>query len=61
MYSGITKMYYRKTLGKVFTTPVKIEGTPKHFFPSKLLFIVVHVLPLLKLGVCASRNQVVAR
>jgi len=27
MYSGITKIYYRKTVGHVFTKPVKIEGT----------------------------------
>ena len=27
MYSGITKMYYRKTVGHVFTKPVQIEGT----------------------------------
>ena len=26
MYSGITKLYYRKTLGHVFTKPVQIEG-----------------------------------
>jgi len=30
-YSGITKNYYRKTAGHVFTKPVQIEGT--HFFP----------------------------
>jgi len=42
MYSGITKIYYRKTVGYVFTKPVQIEGIT-HFFPSKLFFfIVVH-------------------
>jgi hypothetical protein len=27
MYSGITKIYYRKTVGQVFTKTVQIEGT----------------------------------
>jgi len=34
MYSGITKVYYRKTVGHIFTKPVQIEGTTqKIFFP----------------------------
>ena len=33
MYSGITKIYYRKTVGHVFTKPVQIEGTTKKLFP----------------------------
>jgi len=33
MYSGITKIYYRKTVGHVFTKPIQIEGTTQHFFP----------------------------
>jgi len=41
MYSGIRKIYYRKTLGHVFTKPVQIEGTTIFF--SKLFFIVVHI------------------
>jgi len=45
MYSGITKIYYRKTVGHVFTKPVQFEGTTQNF---------------LKMGVCASRNQVIA-
>ena len=32
MHSGITKMYYRKTVGHVFTKPVQIEGTTQNFF-----------------------------
>ena len=28
MYSGITKICYRKTVGYVFTKPVQIEGPP---------------------------------
>jgi len=43
IYSGITKIYYKKTLGHVFTKTVQIEGTSqKKFFHSKLFFIVVH-------------------
>jgi hypothetical protein len=33
MYSGITKIYYRKTVGHVFRKPVQIEGTSQIFFP----------------------------
>jgi hypothetical protein len=32
MYSGITKIYYRKTAENVFMKPVQIEGTTKKFF-----------------------------
>jgi hypothetical protein len=34
MYSGITKIYGRKTVGHVFTKTVQIEGTTQHFFPA---------------------------
>jgi hypothetical protein len=38
------KIYYRKTVGQVFTKQtVQIEGTTQNFFPSKLFFIVVHI------------------
>ena len=43
MYSGITKIYYRKTVGHVFRKPVQKEGTTENYFPSKLFFIVVHI------------------
>jgi hypothetical protein len=43
MYSGITKIYYRKTVGHVFTKPVQIEETTQFFPPSKLFFIVVPI------------------
>jgi len=44
IYSGITKIYYRKTVGYIFTKHVQIEGTTQNFFfPSKLFFIVVHI------------------
>jgi hypothetical protein len=32
MYSGITKIYYRKTVGHVFTKPVQIEGKIQNIF-----------------------------
>ena len=32
MFSGITKNYYRKTVGHVITKPVQTEGTNKIFF-----------------------------
>jgi hypothetical protein len=31
MYSGITTIYYRKTVGHVFAKPVQIEGTTQKF------------------------------
>ena len=44
MYSVITKIYYRRTVGHVFMKSVQIEGTTQHFvFPSKLFFTVVHI------------------
>jgi len=33
MYSGITKIYYRKKAGHVFTKPVQVEGTTPKIFP----------------------------
>ena len=42
-YSGITKIYYRKTVGHVFTKPVQIEGKTKKFSPQLVFFIVVHI------------------
>jgi hypothetical protein len=38
MYSGITKMYDRKTVRHVFTKPVQIEGTTQKFFSQKFVF-----------------------
>jgi len=32
MYSRITKIYYRKTVGHIFTKSVQIEGTTQIFF-----------------------------
>jgi hypothetical protein len=39
MYSGITKIYDRKTVGHVFTKPVQIEGTTKSPPPPKVVFL----------------------
>jgi len=33
MYSGITKIYYKKTARHVFTKPIQIEGTTQTFPP----------------------------
>jgi len=33
MYSWITKIYYKKTVGHVFTKPVQTEGTTHKCFP----------------------------
>ena len=44
MYSGITNICYRKTVGHVFTKPVQLGGTTRtFFFPSKLFFIVLNI------------------
>jgi len=43
MYSGITKIYYRKTVRHVFTKPVQIEGKIQSPLQSTLFFIVVHI------------------
>ena len=44
MYSYITKIYYMKTAGPVFTKPVQIEGTTQKMFPpNKLFIILVHI------------------
>ena len=44
MYSGITKIYYRKAVGHVFTKPVQIEGTTQTFFPPSKLFLTLRRL-----------------
>jgi len=44
MYSGTTKIYYRKTVGHVFIKSMQIEGaTQKFFFPIKLFITTVHI------------------
>ena len=39
MYTGNTNIYYRNTVGHVFTKPVQIEGKTEFFPPSTLFFI----------------------
>ena len=43
MYPGITKIYYRKTAGYVFTKPVQIEGTTQKIFFLVKFFVLVHI------------------
>jgi hypothetical protein len=43
MYSGITKIYDRKTVGHVFTKPVQIEGKTQKTFSQKVVSIIVHI------------------
>jgi hypothetical protein len=43
MYSGITKIYYWKTVVHLFMKPVQIEGKTQKFFPRKLFFINIHI------------------
>jgi hypothetical protein len=38
MYSGITKIYDRKTIGHVFTKLEQIEGTTQIFFFQEVIF-----------------------
>jgi len=47
MYSGITKIYYRKTVEHVFTKPVQLQGTTQNtFFPVSCLLSQFTFLPL---------------
>jgi hypothetical protein len=49
MYSGITKIYYRKTVGHVFTKSIQIEGTTQNSSPpppGKLFSSYFTLLPL---------------
>jgi len=44
MYSGITKIFYRKTVRHLFTETCTNRRNDSIFFvPTKLLFIVVHI------------------
>ena len=57
MYSGITKIYYRKTVGHVFTKPVQIEGTTQKFFfpPLSCFSSQFTFLPLGDVSVCSEK------
>ena len=56
MYSGITTIYYRETVGHIFMKPVQIEGTTQQFlfllscFSSQFTF-----LPLGDACVCSEK------
>jgi hypothetical protein len=56
MYSGITKIYYRKTVGHVFTKPVQIEGTTENFFfPVRCFPSYFTFLPLGNASLCSEK------
>jgi len=56
MYSGITKIYYRKTVGQVFTKPVQIEGITQKIFPPVSRFSWQSTfLPLGDASVCSEK------
>jgi hypothetical protein len=56
MYSGITKIYYRKTVGHVFTKPLQIEGTTqKTFFPVSCFSSYFTFMPIGDASVCSEK------
>jgi hypothetical protein len=56
MYSGITKIYYRKTVGHIFMKPVQIEGTTQKFFsPVSCFSLWFTFLPLGDASVCNEK------
>jgi len=55
MYSGITKIWYRKTIGQVFTKPVQIEGTIKKFFLVSCFSSYFTSLPLGDASLCSEQ------
>ena len=56
MYSRITKICYRKTVGHVFTKPVQLEGTTqKIFFPVGCFSSYFTFLPLGDASVCSEK------
>jgi hypothetical protein len=55
MYSRITKVYYRKTVGHVFTKLVQIEGTTEKFFSQYVVFHRSTLLPLDDVSVCSEK------
>ena len=56
MYSGITKIDYRKAVGHIFTKPVQIEGTQNFFFSPVICFSSQFTfLPLDDASVCSEK------
>ena len=56
MYSEITKLYYRKTIGHVFTNHVQVEGTTQKMFSPVSCFLPQYTFPPLSdAGVCSEK------
>jgi hypothetical protein len=56
MYSRITKIYFRKTVGHVFMKHVQIEGTTQKFFSQLSCFSLWFTfLPLGDASVCSEK------
>ena len=58
MYSGITKIQYRKTVGHVFTKPLQVEGTTQFFFFPVSCFSSSTFLLLGDASVCSEKMAV---
>jgi len=56
MYSGITKIYYRKTVGHVFTKAVEIEGTTQKNISQQVVFHRSSYFCLSEMRVCVVRK-----
>jgi len=62
MYSRITKIYYRKTVGHVFMKPVHLEGTTQNFFfPVNCFSSYFTFLPLGDATVCSEKIAALGR
>ena len=61
MYSGITKIYYRKTVGHVFTKSVRMEGTTQFFFQVSCFSSQFTFLPLGDASVCSDKMAATGR
>jgi len=56
LYSGITKIYYRKTAGHIFVKTVQIEGTTQNiFFPVSCFSLKFTFLLLGDASVCSAK------
>jgi len=55
MYSGNTKICYRKPVGHVFTKPVQIEGKTQFFPPVSCFLSQFTFLPLDDANVCSEK------
>ena len=55
MYSGITIIFYRKTVWHVFRKPVQIEGITQFFSPVSCFSLQFTFLPLGDASVCSEK------